>query len=189
MLDPNGNPVFESPDGTPLVDSSGDSIIGPDGEITQDADGNPVARNPDGSIQTDANGNPIFLDANGNPILDADGNSTRGTDGLPLVDGNGEVVQAVVYTPNGTVVTPDDAGGAFVFDGDGNVLLDANGNPVVVPDGGKPPPVNTTAGAAFGPNATLPDGTPASGLQVQPLDSQPCVAQCPRIPVSEPACM
>lgn len=167
MLDPNGNPVFQSADGTPLVDSSGDSIIGRDGRITQDADGNPVAINPDGTIQTDANGNPIFLDGAGNPIVDSDGNSTRGADGLPLEDADGEDIEAVVYTPNGTVVTPEDAGGTFVFDRDGNVLLDANGNPVVVPEGGKAPPTNGTAGGVFGVNATLPDGSPASGLQVR----------------------
>ena len=184
MLDPNGNPVFESADGTQLVDDSGDSIIGPNGQITQDIDGNPVATDEDGTIQTDANGNPIFLDPNGNPLVDSDGNSTRGPDGLPLVNDAGEIVEAVVYTPNGTVLYPETAGGAFVFDGDGNVLLDANGNPVIVPEGGKAPPANATAGAAFGANTTLPDGTPAATLPVRLLDSLPrTVPVCDQAPL------
>eukprot|EP00892_Ulva_mutabilis_P012396 jgi/Ulvmu1/9529/UM053_0018.1 len=193
VLDPNGNPVFQSPDGTPLVDSSGDSIIGPDGQITQDVDGNPVATNPDGSIQTDANGNPIFVDSNGNPIVDGDGNSTRGPDGLPLVDDAGVEVEPVAYTPNGTAVPLDAAGGTFVLTDNGTLLLDANGNPVVVPAGGKPPPTNATVGDVLGMNLTLPDGTPASGLQVatcmSPLPFADPAAACPGDPAAVAVCL
>lgn len=193
--DPSGAPIFVGPDGEPLVDENGASIIGPNGNITSDVDGNPVATNPDGSVKTDDNGNPVFVGDDGNPIVDEDGQSTRGWDGEPLIDDYGEEITPAVFAPNGTVIPGDSLGGDPVFDSDGKPIFDANGDPVVIPEGGKQPPANITAGGAVwknGNDTALPNGDLAGDLQTpvcaSPLPFKDPPASC-YDPEALPVCL
>ena len=127
-------------------DGSEDSILGPNGQVLDDASGDPLdvpagsTIGPDGEV-IGPNGSPV-LGANGQPITVPEG-STLQSNGA---GGNVVVPQGSKINPNGTVTAPD-----------GKEVLDSNGNPLVL-----------AKGSTIGADGTVlgPDG------KTVPLDSQ-----------------
>ena len=125
---PDGKPIF-GPDGKPVFVPAGtEPVSGPDEKPITGSDGMPVYA-PDGTeAVTGPDGTPVTVPTD-MPVTAPDGSPVTGPDGKPIVIPAGT---PVLKLPDGSfgVILPD--GTVIKTDGDGNPILDGNGEVVII---------------------------------------------------------